>query len=148
MDPTPTLCSLYDINEYVSHIFLTCAIAQQVWYWLGQCQLYFGQWTYFDGIIGFATALKESSKTSFLVVLSALCWALWTNRNSLVFNQSSTSSMKNIICLIMSFFNHWSGVMRNSETRMMHLWLPHELDMIPLQMLAPVTQLSNASLVT
>jgi hypothetical protein len=110
--------------------------------------MYLRQWTFFDDIIVFVTTLQEPLKISFLIVLRALCWAFWKNQNSIIFNQSGISLMRSIICLILSSLNHWSRSMRISETRIMHLRLPHNLDLIPLQMLDSVPQVTNVLLVT
>jgi zinc-binding in reverse transcriptase len=45
-----TLCNN---TEIITHLFLTCDLASQVWYWMGQCQLYYRHWYDSGGILNF-----------------------------------------------------------------------------------------------
>jgi hypothetical protein len=71
-----------------------------------------------------------------------VCWALWKHRNNIVFRASNHTSTRNLICLIISFVNYWAGGFSIALVHKVKQWLPENLDMIPLQVVAPALQLS------
>ncbi|XP_078175205.1 uncharacterized protein LOC144568710 [Carex rostrata] len=61
-------------NESIDHLFITCTLAQQIWFWLGKTQLIMQSWTTWDSILAFAYSLDVIDRTGFLIILSAVSW--------------------------------------------------------------------------
>ena len=71
--------------ESRDHLFLCCALAQQVWFWLGKSQQVVGEWLSCNDIVQFSLKLSLIQRTGFLLVFSALCWTLWKREMQFVF---------------------------------------------------------------
>jgi zinc-binding in reverse transcriptase len=130
-------CTICNKQESISHLFFTCHIAKQIWFWMGLCQNYFLQWHSIEDVVEFALALPLLRRKSFLIVLCAVCGALWKHRNNMIFRDSTHTSIRNLICLIISLVNYWAGGFPITLVHKVKQWLPENLDMISLQMVAP-----------
>jgi hypothetical protein len=57
-------------------------------------------------VLEFANSHSMQLKNSFFIVLNAVCWSLWKCRNDIIFNHKSMSTIRNMICLILSLVNY------------------------------------------
>jgi hypothetical protein len=108
---------------------------------MGYSQNYFMHWHDMQDVCDFVMSLSSSMRQSFLVVVSVVCWSVWKHRNGLVFQSVGHTSVRNLICLIISVVNYWSGGFSIALVHKMHMWLPENMEMIPLQVRRPVPQL-------
>jgi zinc-binding in reverse transcriptase len=125
-------CTMCEEQKSVSHLFFTCHIAKQIWFWMCISRNYFSYWNSIKDVIEFVLSLSPLMRKSFLIVLSAVCWALLKHRNQLIFKSSTHTSTRNLIYLILSLINYWAGGFNLALVRAMKQWLPDYLDMIPL----------------
>lgn len=59
-------------HELIDHLFITCTLAQQIWFWLGKSQFIMQSWTTWDSILAFAYSLDVIDRTRFLILISAV----------------------------------------------------------------------------
>jgi hypothetical protein len=134
-------CMFCNKDESINHLFITCPLARQVWFWMGKCNQYFTEWSSMDDIISFVVALPKHDKTAFLMVLSALCWTIWKHRNELCFQNVHLKTDRNIIFLIISFLNYWLGSKKTKQQVRdgARVWMPTEeaLEQIPIRVWLP-----------
>jgi hypothetical protein len=76
---------------------------------MGISQNYFSYWHSIKDVIEFALSLSPLMRKSFLIALSAMCWALWKHRNQLIFKYATHTSTMNLTCLILILVNYWAG---------------------------------------
>jgi hypothetical protein len=74
----------------------------------------------------------------FMIVVSIVCWIIWKLRNDIIFNDKSNITTINLIILIQSLLNYWTDLYKGEVKKLIKRWLPSDMDMIPLQMMAPV----------
>lgn len=95
------------------------------------------EWSTCTNIVNFAITLSPDDQQAFLIVYSVICWTIWKHRNEIFFNNKTKKSARNIILLIISLVSYWiesaSKKLKDSTT----LWLPDDLDAIPIQTLEP-----------
>jgi zinc-binding in reverse transcriptase len=126
------LCTMCSSQESMAHLFVTCRIAQQVWFWLGYCQSYFTHWHSFRDVLDFTHSLSLHLRNSFLIVLSAVCWFLCKCHNEIIFRNSNAPTIRSLKCLISSLVNYWPGGFGVALLHKIKTWLPESLDLIPL----------------
>lgn len=78
-------CSFCSLPESVEHIFLHCQFVKFLWFWMGDCQLLYPHWSNMNDLLCFANCLPKNEKEAFLIVISALFWALWKIRNDIYY---------------------------------------------------------------
>lgn len=142
-DPACLFCGQPETRD---HLFVTCPITQTIWFWMGNSQLHFHNWSSCDHVVHFAHTLPKIDKISFLVVYSALCWTLWKYQNDLCFNQINPKTSRNLILLIISLVTYWTGNASKRVKEGTALWLPQYLDEIPLCSVPPGDALPIAGL--
>lgn len=120
----------------------TVSLLEQVWFWMGDCQMLFTQRDNFQDILQFALTLHSIVRNAFLTVVSTVCWCLWKTRNEVTFHSSSVKSVRNMILLICSLVQHWSGLTKLEEKKRMKRWMPMSFEMIPPQKVPPVLALA------
>jgi hypothetical protein len=106
---------------------------------MGYSQNYCMHWQNMQDACVFVMSLSSSMRQSFLIVLSVMCWSIWKHRNDIVFQSVGHTSVRNLICLIISIVNYWS---RGFSIALVHIWLPENMELIPLQVRRPVPQLA------
>ena len=99
---------------------------------MGSCQNASLTWNKFGDAIKFANQLSTKQRTSFLLVLSAICWTIWKYRNDLCFANGTKKSIRQIILLIISLVHYWTGRVHPTVAETIALWLPVELDVLPI----------------
>lgn len=132
-----TQCHFCTEEESGTHLFLLCPLIQQVWYWMGISQYIYKQWHTFQDIINFACSLKGKQQKAFLIVFSALTWTIWKIRNDICFQQKNHKTFKTIILLIISLVAYWLGNVPQLIQDLVPLWLPANMEEIPLQVWYP-----------
>lgn len=130
-------CQFCGQSETIHHLFLTCSYARYIWFYLGACQHINHQWLTLSDITHFANQLPSAHKNALLIVYSALCWTLWKHRNELCFNHGKKKSPRQIIMLIISLVHYWTGLVKQDIKISIALWLPSDLDVIPLASWSP-----------
>ena len=104
-------CSLCNINpEDTSHLFLHCPFAQSLWNWW--CSLWGISWVWPFSIEAAYTQWKFPTKNKFFqkiwnAAFQVIIWALWKERNSRVFNNTSNSiqEVQNLVLLRISWWS-------------------------------------------
>ena len=130
-------CTGADREETAEHLFLKCPFVFKIWFWMGGIQDILYAWQSLDDILLYAMSLPSDEQQAFLVVVSAICWSIWKNRNAVCFDDKSSLSVRQIIMLICSLLNYWSGNIKRQVMQHIHLWTPVDMDMIPLQSISP-----------
>lgn len=136
-----TKCQFCHEQETADHLFLKCRFTQQVWFWMGQSQLRFKTWNTIQDILEFAYTLTKYSRQAFLLVFSGFCWTIWKHRNEICFQQIPVKSGRQLILLIISLVEYWTGSKRVKKKvrTAIWAWLPpaEALDTIPLRIWMP-----------
>lgn len=88
----------------------------------------------------FAQSLKGEHQIAFLIMLNALVWTLWKIRNEICFQQKQKKSFKTVILLIISLITYWLGNVKRQSKYLVPLWMPFDLDEIPLQVWYPTEE--------
>lgn len=130
-------CQFCHKNKTVSHLFLRCTVAHQIWFWMGRCQNNFSPWKTYAHIFDFAGNLDKTNQIALLVVFSALSWTLWKNRNALIFQDSTIKTIGSLILLIISLVDYWAGHMHKHIKSAIANWLPEDIQAIPLRVWDP-----------
>jgi hypothetical protein len=104
---------------------------------------YFMHWNTITDVISFVMSLQAPIRVGFLIVMSGVCWALWKHRNVIVLNNTVHTSSRNLIHLILSLVQYWSGQFPERLKQMVQYWFPESLDTIPIQMVALIPMLTN-----
>ena len=90
-------------------MFLQCPKLQEILLWIGKTQHYMGQWHTCTDIVQFSLSLNKTDRAGFLLVYSAICWTIWKYRNEIIFRNSTPKSARNLIFLIISLVEYWTG---------------------------------------
>lgn len=104
---------------------------------MGSCQLYIGQWNCMDDVIQFALTMNNNHRNAFLVVVSAVIWNIWNQRNRLCFRDSVVHTCQTVILNIISLISYWTGQMKEEVQAAANNWMPQDLDEVPLQVVRP-----------
>jgi hypothetical protein len=94
----------------------------------------------------FSRSLSGKIKKSFLVALNAVCLCIRKIRNRLIFKDGSVPTVRNMICLILSLLQYWSRCKGRSVELSLRNWLSDDLNMISIQVLAPIPLLTWCSI--
>ena len=104
---------------------------------MGECQTHMGHWNCMDDVIQFALSLPKTNRTALLLVVSAIIWTIWNQRNHLCFRNSVVHSCRNVILNIVSLVAYWTGRMTEEIQVAVNAWMPQDLDEVPLQVVHP-----------
>ena len=132
-------CQFCHKRETITHLFLKCFVARQIWFWFGRSQQHFTDWHSISDIFEFAGTLSKNHQIAFLVIFSAICWTLWKHRNAIIFQDTSIKTIRSIILLIISLFQYWSGSLSKKVKQVADEWLPLDIEAIPLRVWDPST---------
>jgi hypothetical protein len=130
-------CQFCHKNETITHLFLKCSVAKQIWFWMGRCQDYFYHWKTCLNIFDFAGSLDKDNRIALLVVFSVLVWTLWKHRNALIFQDTPLKPIRSLILLIISLVEYWAGHMDKRIKTAAANWLPTDIHAIPLRVWDP-----------
>lgn len=119
-------------RETVDHLFLNCSRTRQIWFCMGSCQLLFIEWNSISDILPFVYTLPQPHRTAFLTVFGALAWTIWSQRNSICFNQSLCPLVRTTVIQIINWVVLWTGTDAATADAAKE-WLPGALTDIPLQ---------------
>jgi hypothetical protein len=81
-------CAFYTCDETIQHLFLDCHYARFLWRAL---QFTFGihrPSIINDMFINWLLSIGHKNRKQILVGATALCWAIWTSRNDIIFDNS------------------------------------------------------------
>ncbi|KAJ4804331.1 RNA-directed DNA polymerase (reverse transcriptase)-related family protein [Rhynchospora pubera] len=137
-------CCCGDV-ETTTHLFLFCPIIKTVWFWLGNCQNEFYKWQSLPDIVNFAARLRKKNKHAFLTCFSALCWGMWNMRNEIIFNNRRAKTTRNLLILIQSYVEYWTGLTDEETKQYIKNWLPQDWNEVPIQMQAPEAPIGTMS---
>lgn len=118
--------------ESIQHLFFTCPFTKQIWFYTGTCQSVSSNWSKFSDVIHFARQLPYSQKIALLIVCSAVCWTLWKLRNEMCFTNGKKKTHRQILFLIISLVQYWSGSVKETVKDSIALWMPVNMDAVPL----------------
>lgn len=133
-DPTCQFCSE---PEDTDHLLFQCFFTRHVWFHIGLCQQYMGQWSSISDVVQFACILPKITRTAFLIVVNAITWSIWKHRNDLCFNNSITHSGRHAILTIISLVVYWIGKLTEDVQVEANAWLLANVDVVPLQVALP-----------
>ena len=97
-------CHFCSEHESINHLFITCNLAQQIWFYLGKSQWVMQNWHTWDDILHFAQTLDYANRTGFMIVLSAVSWSIWKHRNEVCFTNGHVKTARSLILLIKTNF--------------------------------------------
>ena len=83
-------------------------------------------------MVHFARQLPSKQKIALLLVCSSVCWTLWKHRNELCFGTGKKKTHRQLILLIISLVHYWSGQVKQEIKDNTSLWLPADLDVLPI----------------
>lgn len=127
-----TTCQFCTEFEDTDHIFFHCYFARDIWFHMGQCQHLFHNWHSLHDVLNYAFTLPKTPRIAFLLVVCAIIWSIWRQRNDLCFNDSVVHSGKTIILNIISLVIYWTGKLSDEVKQEAQSWLPPDLDDVPL----------------
>ena len=130
-------CQFCASAEDVNHLFFHCYFANHIWFHMGLCQDISQSWQSLDDVVSFALTLSKIRKTAFLIVVSAVLWCIWRQRNDLCFNNSIHHSGRLVILQIVSIVSYWTGQFSEEMRHAVQEWMPPDLDAVPLQVAPP-----------
>lgn len=102
-------CQFCSQQEDNAHLFFQCYFAKSIWFYMGNCQDISRQWCSMDDVIHYALTLNKTSRTAFLIVVSAVIWCIWKQRNELCFRNSIVHSCRSVILTMVSIIIYWTG---------------------------------------
>lgn len=127
--------------ESTLHLFLKCPYIAQIWFWMGQFQNFYGDWTSLENIQSLAQSLPLKQREAMLMVVSAICWGVWKTRNAVCFDNKPVPTIRQLLLLICSLLDYWTGTKKRYVMQFVQSWTPEDLDMVPLQTLPPLLAL-------
>lgn len=130
-------CQFCSDQETKNHLFLTCPLAQQVWFYLGKSQQYLSQWFTWEDVCQHALNQPIIECIGLLIVLSAVCQTLWNHKNDYCFNECIPETARTLIFLIKSLIDYWLGKMNQQAKEATQSWMPVIKDVIPLNINHP-----------
>lgn len=71
----------------------------------------------------FAMTLPLQQRQDMLMVVSAICWSIWTTRNSICFDNKCIPFIRQMILLIFSLLDYWLGNKKKRVGSFTHLWI-------------------------
>lgn len=75
------------------------------------------------------------------MVVSVICWNIWRIRNSICLDDHTIPTIQNVILLICSLLDYWTGHKKRAVRQFILNWIPEDLDMVPIQSLSPLPAL-------
>jgi hypothetical protein len=109
-----------DSNETVQHLFISCPFVRIIW-----CMVYFmynlppptNITNMFDNWLN---GIPKNARARIRIVVSALCWSIWTCRNNIIFHNQKDS----IFCKLFVWLRHGFIYGPNSSSWISgNLWL-------------------------
>jgi hypothetical protein len=76
---------------------------------MGKFQDFFGDWISLENIQLLARSMTLTQREAMLMVVSAICWCVWKTRNSVCFDNHTIPTIRNMIFLICSLLDYWTG---------------------------------------
>jgi zinc-binding in reverse transcriptase len=87
-------CVFCDQDENADHLFVYCPTVRTLWQWIAQ----FNNFTFQDCLLAnlwlIDSCIPLKDKILVELVRSVVCWVIWLERNSIIFNQSSPVSYR------------------------------------------------------
>ena len=108
-------CCFCNSLETIQHLFIDCHFARFIWNTVhitfgihppSSISDMFGSWLH-----GIGAKLKNQ----ILLGAVALCWAMWLNRNDVVFNNAKTNTFLQVIFRATYWIRHWSLLSKEEE---------------------------------
>lgn len=100
---------------------------------MGKCQEIRHQWHSMEDVIQFTLMVDKQLRTAFLIVVSAVVWCIWKQRNELCFCNSIVHSDRNVILTIVSIVIYWTGQLKVEMQGAVNEWLSKDMNDVPLQ---------------
>lgn len=110
-----TKCCFCSSLETIQHLFFDCHMARFVW---NTVHIIFGIRPPISVSHMFGTWLRgvpPKAKKQILLGATALCWAIWLNRNDMVFNKIKTNSILQVIFRATHWIRWWSLLHKEDE---------------------------------
>lgn len=113
------LCVLCNSLETTRHILFSCPMATFIWC---VCRDAFGWHSVPNSFEEFFSLIKHTSLKSFstyLALLAAISWVLWTTRNDMIFRSRTVYSPLMLPFRIVSYMLQWRGLSHANEAALM-----------------------------
>ena len=108
-------CCFCSSDETIQHLFFDCHFASFVW---NIVHITFGIQppTSFANLFGsWLHGLSPKLRSQILLGAAALCWAIWLNRNDVVFNKAKSYTFMQVIFRVTYWIRQWSMLHREEE---------------------------------
>lgn len=125
-------CQFCPLEESSDHLFFQCFFARAIWFYMGDCQHFRHHWTTLQDVIVFSHTLPKISRNAFLIVVCAVIWSVWKQRNDLCFSNSIVHSCRKTIMHIISLVVSWTGTLGEDMQAAVNAWLPQDMDVVPI----------------
>jgi hypothetical protein len=88
------MCFFCDHDENANYLFVQCSTIKILWQWIAQ----FSNFTFYGCLLEdlwmMDSCILLKDKILIELVRSAVCWVIWLERNSIIFNHTSPASYR------------------------------------------------------
>ena len=109
------LCSFCDQLETKSHLFFKCASAKVVWGCIGSVLHTNSYPSSIWQCFAWFYAFWPGGAKFYALIMSAVCWAIWTTRNKITFEGYKLRSPISIVFTVCSFLKYWAGMYKAED---------------------------------
>jgi hypothetical protein len=120
-----TKCCFCGAQESIEHLFISCLFAKLVWRMVffafdlpppSNITNMFGNWL---------NGVDKKAKDRIRIGVSALCWSIWRCRNNIVFNNSTTFNIMQVIHMIVHWVQMWALLLPQDQRAFMDTGCNH-----------------------
>jgi hypothetical protein len=110
-------CCFCSATETIQHLFFDCHLASFIW---NAVHITFGIQppSSFPELFGaWVDGISRKLRHQFLLGVAALCWAIWLNRNDVVFNNTGSNTFMQVIFRATHWIRSWSQLHKSEDAR-------------------------------
>jgi hypothetical protein len=120
-----TKCCFCGDHETIEHLFIVCPFSKLLWRMvffafnlppLANITNMFGNWL---------NGVDKKAKDRIRIGVSALCWSIWRCRNNIVFNNSTTFNIMQVVHMILHLVQQWALLLPQDQQAFMDTGCNH-----------------------
>jgi hypothetical protein len=113
--PGSSLCSFCNEVETNNHLFFSCSVSKVVWGIVGSTMgTNLVPNSFWQAMTWFHSFLPRDEKF-FVVLIAAICWAIWNVRNKITFEKHVMRSPNEIVYFAISLIRYWAGLQKGAD---------------------------------
>lgn len=109
------LCSFCNQVQTNSHIFFSCSISKVVWGVLGVALGSNCVPNSFWQAMTWLHSFAPGEDRFYVVLIAAVCWAIWKVRNKITFDKHIMRSPNAIVFFVISLLRYWAGLQKDAD---------------------------------